>query len=61
MTFDGLLENWWKGTRVDGRTGFAFAIKIKSIKSKIKEWAKIQFGDVENAKKNILAKIRSLM
>lgn len=28
----GLIENWWKGIRVDRRPGFAPAIKIKTIK-----------------------------
>lgn len=33
----GLIENWWKGIRVDGRPGFALFIKIKIMKFKIKE------------------------
>lgn len=56
----GLIENWWKGVKVDGRLGFALAIKIKIIKLKIKEWAKSQFGDVGAAKKNIVEEIRRI-
>lgn len=34
-----MIETWWKNG-VDGRPGFALAMKIKTLKLKIKEWAK---------------------
>lgn len=54
-----MIETWWKNG-VNGRPRFALAMKIKTLKLKIKEWAKNQFGDVGVAKKNILEEIQRI-
>lgn len=43
-----------------GLAGYRLAVKLKLLKSKIKDWAKVHFGDVTNTKEIILQEIQLL-
>lgn len=55
-----MIKEWWKEIRIEGWEGFKLAAKLKVLKSKIKEWAKNHFGDVEKMKETILGEILAL-
>lgn len=58
--FPALIGEWWKEFSVDGWAGYRLAMKLKLLKNRIKDWAKDHFGDVRNAKVNILQEIQLL-
>lgn len=45
---------------MEGWAGHRLVTKLKLLKNKIKEWAKVNFGDVRTQKSDILAEIQAL-
>ena len=58
--FPMLIQGWWEEIKVEGWVGHRLATKFKVLKNKITEWAKLNFGDVQVQKSNILTEIQAL-
>lgn len=57
--FPATSLDWWNDSRVDGCAGFRLAKKLKLLKDKIKERARIYFRDVGMVKANTLEERRT--
>ena len=56
LDFKERFNSWWRECQVEGREGHKFMKKLLFVKSKMKEWNKVPFGDVKE-KKIILSDI----
>ena len=45
--FPTLIQGWWEEIKVEQWAGHRLATKLKELKNKIKEWAKLNFRDVQ--------------
>ena len=52
--FKEKFRDWWQECTVEGWEGHKFMRKLKFIKSKLKEWNIVAFGDLRERKKHIL-------
>ncbi|RVW35045.1 hypothetical protein CK203_079833 [Vitis vinifera] len=52
--FKEKFRDWWQECTVEGWEGHKFMRKLKFIKSKLKEWNIMVFGDLRERKKHIL-------
>ncbi|WKA09802.1 hypothetical protein VitviT2T_027421 [Vitis vinifera] len=52
--FKEKFRDWWQECTVEGWEGHKFMRKLKFIKSKLKEWNIVVFGDLRERKKHIL-------
>ncbi|RVX17539.1 hypothetical protein CK203_003885 [Vitis vinifera] len=55
--FKGLLQGWWQGIEVRGRTSFRLASKLKVLKQKIKVWNREVFRRLEVNKNSALQQL----
>jgi len=46
--FKGLVEGVWRKQSVEGWTHFVLKKKLKRLKFGIKEWHKVEYGNVED-------------
>ncbi|RVW63729.1 Retrovirus-related Pol polyprotein from transposon TNT 1-94 [Vitis vinifera] len=53
--FKEKFRDWWQECMVEGWEGHKFMRKLKFIKSKLKEWKIVAFGDLRERKKHILS------
>ncbi|RVW28221.1 hypothetical protein CK203_083720 [Vitis vinifera] len=53
--FKEKFRDWWQEYTVEGWEGHKFMRKLKFIKSKLKEWNIVAFGDLRERKKHILS------
>ncbi|RVW50795.1 hypothetical protein CK203_076874 [Vitis vinifera] len=53
--FKEKFSDWWQGCTVEGWEGHKFMRKLKFVKSKLKDWNKVAFGDLREKKKLILS------
>ncbi|RVW25910.1 putative mitochondrial protein [Vitis vinifera] len=53
--FKEKFRDWWQECTVEGWEGHKFMRKLKFIKSKLKEWNIVAFGDLRERKKHILS------
>ncbi|RVX15357.1 hypothetical protein CK203_009112 [Vitis vinifera] len=51
---------WWRDFWSERWEGYKFMKKLQFVKSKLKEWNKVSFGELKDRKKNILANIASI-
>ena len=51
---------WWRDFWSERWEGYKFMKKLPFVKSKLKEWNKVSFGELKDRKKNILANIASI-
>ncbi|RVX07687.1 hypothetical protein CK203_021949 [Vitis vinifera] len=55
--FKEKFRDWWQECTVEGWEGHKFMRKLKFIKSKLKEWNIVAFGDLRERKKHILSEL----
>ncbi|RVX18326.1 LINE-1 retrotransposable element ORF2 protein [Vitis vinifera] len=53
--FKEKFSDWWQECMVEGWEGHKFMRKLKFVKSKLKDWNKVAFGDLRERKKLILS------
>ena len=53
--FKEKFSDWWQECTVEGWEGHKFMRKLKFVKSKLKDWNKVAFGDLRERKKLILS------
>ncbi|KAJ9680549.1 hypothetical protein PVL29_019768 [Vitis rotundifolia] len=53
--FKEKFRDWWQECLVEGWEGHKFMRKLKIVKSKLKEWNKVAFGDLRERKNLILS------
>ncbi|RVW90124.1 Transposon TX1 uncharacterized 149 kDa protein [Vitis vinifera] len=53
--FKEKFRDWWQECTVEGWEGHKFMRKLKFVKSKLKEWNIVAFGDLRERKKHILS------
>ncbi|XXG46977.1 hypothetical protein AAC387_Pa09g0968 [Persea americana] len=58
--FPQMIKEWWKELKVDGWVGYRLGTKLKLLKVKIKEWAKMNFADMKMQKTQLLEDIQNL-
>uniref|UniRef100_A0A2N9HG92 Endonuclease/exonuclease/phosphatase domain-containing protein n=1 Tax=Fagus sylvatica TaxID=28930 RepID=A0A2N9HG92_FAGSY len=44
--FVDIVQNWWSGYSYSGTPSFVLAQKLKALKGDLKEWNRLEFGDV---------------
>lgn len=54
------IKGWWNSFIIQGSPDHIFAIKLKLLKSKLKDWNVSSFGQLENRKSHILNDILHL-
>ncbi|RVW62013.1 hypothetical protein CK203_062410 [Vitis vinifera] len=55
--FKEKFRDWWQECTVEGWEGHKFMRKLKFVKSKLKEWNIVAFGDLRERKKLILSNL----
>ena len=58
--FSDLIHSWWPELQFQGWAGFRLTAKLKSLKAKIKDWAKTSFGSVEASIADLLCSIKEI-
>ncbi|KAH7666231.1 RNA-directed DNA polymerase protein [Dioscorea alata] len=55
-----LIQGWWSELNLDGCGAFIFSKKLPYLKSKLRSWAKITFGNSNALKNSLLLELNSL-
>ena len=55
--FKDSFTNWWREFQCYGWEGHKFMRTLQFVKSKLKEWNKVTFGELKERKKSILTAI----
>ncbi|RVX20143.1 Transposon TX1 uncharacterized 149 kDa protein [Vitis vinifera] len=53
-SFKENFRNWWRSFQGNGWEGHKFMMRLQSVKTKLKEWNKVSFGELNEKKKSIL-------
>jgi hypothetical protein len=58
--FKKVVEASWRGFEVSGFMGFVLKEKLRGLKFKLKDWSKLEFGNIEEKVKTIIGDIHNL-
>ncbi|XP_049394920.1 uncharacterized protein LOC125859265 [Solanum stenotomum] len=58
--FSEKISNWWNSFSFYGRPDYILACKMKALKEKLKEWSKIEKGNLQIQRSKLLNKMADL-
>ncbi|MCH86377.1 putative transposon TX1 protein, partial [Trifolium medium] len=58
--FEKVVEECWLGMEVSGWMGFVLSVKLRGLKTRLKEWNKIEYGSMESRLVKLVEDIKDL-